>query len=71
MIPRFLLALGITERMSEAIEIDPAHTLHYSQQVKQLTLPGEMGERFKVLALTRGIDTNLRGFSLANQVNRL
>ena len=68
---QFLLALGITERMSEAIEIDPAHTLHYSQQVKQLTLPGEMGERFKVLALTRGIDTNLRGFSLANQVNRL
>lgn len=68
---QFLLALGLTERMSEAVEIDPAHTLHYSQQVKQLTLPGEMGERFKVLALTRGMSADLRGFALSNQLHRL
>ena len=29
-----------------------------------LTLPGEMGERFKVIALTAGYDQPLRGFSV-------
>jgi SAM-dependent MidA family methyltransferase len=29
-----------------------------------LLLPGEMGERFKVMALTRAFDEPLRGFGL-------
>jgi SAM-dependent MidA family methyltransferase len=28
-----------------------------------LTLPGEMGERFKVIALSRNYDAPLRGFA--------
>jgi SAM-dependent MidA family methyltransferase len=31
-----------------------------------LLLPGEMGERFKVMALTRGIEGTLTGFSFRN-----
>ncbi len=68
---QFLLSLGLVDRMSEAVAAEPDKTLRYSQQVKQLTLPGEMGDRFKVLALTRGIDTKLRGFNLVNQLHRL
>jgi len=29
-----------------------------------LTLPGEMGERFKVIGLSRGVEPPLRGFSV-------
>jgi len=29
-----------------------------------LTLPGEMGERFKVMALAKEYDSPLRGFSV-------
>ena len=32
-----------------------------AQQIKKLLLPGEMGERFKVLLLTRDIDSSLPG----------
>ena len=34
-----------------------------AQAASTLVLPGEMGERFKVLALTRGIDQPLSGFA--------
>ena len=56
----FLLASGI--------EADVAHsgaTLQRAQlasEARQLLLPGAMGESFKVMALTRGIDAALRGF---------
>jgi SAM-dependent MidA family methyltransferase len=29
-----------------------------------LTLPGEMGERFRAIALTKGYDSPLRGFAV-------
>jgi SAM-dependent MidA family methyltransferase len=41
------------------------------QAVKQLTLPGGMGERFKVLGLTRGLALPLLGFRLHDQTHRL
>jgi SAM-dependent MidA family methyltransferase len=45
--------------------------LRASQAVKTLTLPSEMGELFKVMALTRNIATPLRGFVLQDLRNRL
>jgi SAM-dependent MidA family methyltransferase len=36
-----------------------------------LTLPGEMGEKFKVLALTANHDHPLRGFSVRDLVGTL
>lgn len=48
-----LLATGILEHwQSDGPAADPAR-LREVQQVQRLLLPGEMGERFKVLALTR------------------
>jgi len=46
-----------------------------NNQVRHLTLPGEMGERFQVMALSRGLDEtlcdNLQGFSLSDLRYRL
>jgi SAM-dependent MidA family methyltransferase len=35
-----------------------------ASQARQLMLPGEMGERFKVMAWTRGVERELSGFVL-------
>ncbi len=42
-----------------------------SQQIKQLTLPSEMGELFKVLALGKNIDFPLKGFTMQNMLHQL
>ena len=42
-----------------------------AQQVRTLTMPEEMGERFKVMALTNNYDSVLQGFSLMDQRIRL
>ena len=34
------------------------------QQMKTLSLPGEMGERFKVIGLSKGMDENIPGFEV-------
>jgi SAM-dependent MidA family methyltransferase len=41
------------------------------QDVRRLTLPTQMGESFKVIALTRGIEGPLMGFSLRDLQDRL
>jgi SAM-dependent MidA family methyltransferase len=65
----FLLACGITEFMNE---VDNERIrLEQAQQIKKLTLPHEMGELFKVLALTRNFDEPLLGFSLRDSRHRL
>ncbi len=51
----FLFGAGLTERLREAPE-DPRKALRLANEVKRLTLPQEMGEVFKVIALGRGVD---------------
>lgn len=46
-------------------------TLALAGQIRRLTLPGEMGEAFKVLALGKGVEGPLRGFALNDQRRRL
>lgn len=65
----FLLALGIHELDAEAA--DARARLEHAQQVKKLTLPHEMGELFKVIALGRGVPGRLSGFSLLDRSGRL
>lgn len=65
----FLLAIGIAEELQAAP--DDRTRLRWAQQVKKLTLPHEMGELFKVLALTRGIDGPLAGFAWRDMRDRL
>jgi SAM-dependent MidA family methyltransferase len=67
---QFLLALGLTDDLARAAA-DPAAYVALAAQVKRLTLPGEMGESFKVLALTRGLDLPLAGFALHDGRARL
>jgi len=58
----FLLATGLLEVCRD---VDPASREHaeLTAQIKRLTLPGEMGEAIKVLALARGYEGSLTGFS--------
>jgi SAM-dependent MidA family methyltransferase len=62
----FLLGLGIEQFVGEAED-----TMKLAQQLKQLVLPSEMGELFKVIAFSRGVEVPLEGFSLQDHRSRL
>ena len=66
----FLVATGLTELLAQAGG-DVKTQLSLAAQVKRLTMPGEMGELFKVMALTRGWDDGLQGFALRDERGRL
>jgi SAM-dependent MidA family methyltransferase len=60
----FLASLGIDRELAAALEnCSTREALAFSQGASMLLLPGEMGERFKAMVLTRGIDVALAGFS--------
>jgi SAM-dependent MidA family methyltransferase len=65
----FLLACGLPELLS-SYDSDTKNYLQLSQQAKTLVLPSEMGELFKVIALTRQLDIPLIGF-VQDEKNRL
>ena len=50
----FLLAGGLDAELAGMQTLDDASRFELSRQAKMLTLPGEMGERFKCLGLARG-----------------
>ncbi|HVW68040.1 MAG TPA: SAM-dependent methyltransferase [Steroidobacteraceae bacterium] len=58
----FLLATGIERLVSESSGI--VEQTRRAGEARRLLMPGEMGEAFKVMALTRAHDTALAGFSL-------
>ena len=59
----FLMSLGIDRLLAQAGERELVDRVSVARQAMMLTLPGEMGERFKVLGLARGVE-NLSGFTL-------
>ena len=65
----FLLAMGIEQHVAGSA--DGNEQIKMTQQIKRLVLPSEMGELFKVIAFTRGLDTALQGFSFQDQRGRL
>jgi SAM-dependent MidA family methyltransferase len=65
----FLINCGLTEHLEVAAT--DAERLILAQQVKTLTLPSEMGERFKVMGLGRGLTGGLRGFARVDRAARL
>jgi SAM-dependent MidA family methyltransferase len=67
----FLLGCGLETLLAEVDPDDTHRYLELTRQVKLLTLPSEMGERFKAMALTRGIAMPLRGFRLFDERGRL
>ena len=53
----FLLGNGLAGVLARIGEIeDEAERLRRTQEVKQLTLPGEMGERFQAMGLAKGVE---------------
>ena len=67
----FLLANGLSELHTEQVTDDVQTQVKLSQQIKTLTLPSEMGDRFKVMALTKNYEEPLKGFSMLDLRNRL
>jgi SAM-dependent MidA family methyltransferase len=65
----FLLSLEIQDFVEAAVS--DTDRLRLAGEVKRLTLPAEMGEKFKVIALTRAFDAPLQGFSFMDQLARL
>ncbi len=59
----FLIGAGLDRFVAGLAERPLESRLQIARQVMVLTLPGEMGERFKVLALSRGYSAPLSGFS--------
>jgi SAM-dependent MidA family methyltransferase len=60
----FLIGNGIGEYVANVADLDVVQRVNLSRQAMLLTLPGEMGERFKVIALAMGYDSPLRGFAV-------
>jgi SAM-dependent MidA family methyltransferase len=60
----FLIGNGIEQFLAPTDDEELASRLQMARQAMLLTLPGEMGERFKVIGLARGVDLPLRGFSV-------
>ncbi len=68
----FLLPNGLDTYYQAAVKnVDEATAVMLSQQVRQLTLPAEMGERFQVIAFSKEYAAVLRGFTLQDHSGRL
>lgn len=57
---QFLLGCGLTEQLLPA-DADPGERLEENAAVNMLCSPNEMGERFKVLAMAKGLDLDWHG----------
>lgn len=58
----FLINSGLESLFNELLAHNPDQTYALAQQVRTLSLPAEMGDHFKVIALTKHFDTPLIGF---------
>ena len=68
----FLIGCGIDALIAEAGIDDPQALLNLAAGAKQLLLPNQMGERFQVLGLSKGLDAlRLSGFSVRDLSARL
>lgn len=68
---QFLLNCGLLETLAGRGPSDSAAYARASMAAQKLTLPREMGELFKVLALGRGIDPPLMGFARGDRTHML
>lgn len=68
---QFLLASGLLELAARQASPESPNFAAVAKQVKRLTLPGEMGDVVKVMALARGCSSTLSGFSGRDWSHRL
>ena len=67
----FLIACGLEQFMLEQQQKSTAERLQMVHQANRLTMPGEMGEKFKLIALSKAIDIPLQSFSFFDHRMRL
>lgn len=68
---QFLLGCGLADLSAGLAELPARERLQRSREIRLLTMPGEMGEAFQCMALGRGWERPLRGFSLQDLRGRL
>jgi SAM-dependent MidA family methyltransferase len=68
---QFLMSGGLEAEMSGFDALTLEAQLELSQQIKTLTLPGEMGEHFKCMALRKGNCRTPSAFTLADRTHTL
>jgi SAM-dependent MidA family methyltransferase len=68
---QFLVACGVLDGLAGCGDPESMDYLRAASAVHKLTSPAEMGELFKVLALTRGLDVELIGFGAGERSHRL
>ncbi|MDR9497994.1 MAG: SAM-dependent methyltransferase [Hydrogenovibrio sp.] len=66
----FLMSSGLMD-MAHRPDDDVTEQLKLAQQIKTLTLPDEMGETFKVMALSKHLDQSLIGFEFRDLRHQL
>lgn len=67
----FLLSLGILEQLAKVASPKSVDYMRQASIVNTLVSPSEMGELFKVLALSRGEGLSWPGFAMADRRQRL
>lgn len=67
----FLINSGLAKVVENTKTDTEIQRLQIAQQMKTLSLPGEMGERFKVIGLSKGLDDNVPGFEVRDFRYRL
>lgn len=67
----FLAGNGLETMLQEVQEDGTTAGIMQAQQARRLLLPEEMGERFRVLGLSRHLEPALDGFGLVDLANRL
>ncbi|MEO5560686.1 MAG: SAM-dependent methyltransferase [Dokdonella sp.] len=68
---QFLLASGLPALVEAAQPLSDLEHLRLAAEMKRLTLPGDMGERFQAMAFARGIEgalPGLRAFDLSRRL---
>ncbi|WP_027820511.1 class I SAM-dependent methyltransferase [Paraburkholderia bannensis] len=68
---RFLMNAGITEVLSEIDVNDVARFIPAANAVQKLVSEAEMGELFKVIAFSRGIDSTIAAFARGDRSHTL
>ena len=67
----FLASSGLEQAFTTALQAHPEQQYALAQQVRLLSLPSEMGDRFKVIALGKDYHSALLGFQLDDRRYRL
>ena len=67
----FLIGAGLEQLMQGFTAKSPEAQLKLASEIKTLTLPGEMGERFKFIALTKNSALRPCGFSFKDMRDKL